>query len=113
MIEKENIGQKLKELRLSRDLKQCEVAEKIGLSRATISNIEKGRRSLTLKTLKRFCELYSVDVSYFEIEVENYDESTDLTERLKVIFQNENISQEEKEKLYRTVMRLYLQYIDE
>ena len=113
MIEKENIGLKLKDLRLSRDLKQCEVAERVGLSRATISNIEKGRRSLTLKTLKKFCELYSIDVSYFEIETINYDESTDLTERLKAIFQNEHITQEEKERLYRTVMKLYLQYIDE
>lgn len=108
MIEKENIGQKLKELRLSRDMKQFEVAEKVGLSRATISNIEKGRRSLTLNTLKKFCELYSIDVSYFEIETINYDESTDLTERLKVIFQNECITHEEKEQLYRTIMKLYL-----
>ena len=112
MIEKENIGLKLKDLRLSRDMKQFEVAEKVGLSRATISNIEKGRRSLTLNTLKKFCELYSIDVSYFEIETTNYDESTDLTERLKAIFQNEHITHEEKEQLYRTIMKLYLDCVD-
>lgn len=50
MINNKAIGRKLKELRNSRDLKQSELAELVGLSRPAISNIESGKRSLTLPT---------------------------------------------------------------
>ena len=53
MINNKTIGRKLKELRNSRGLKQSELAEMVGLSRPAISNIESGKRSLTLSTLKR------------------------------------------------------------
>lgn len=56
MINNKSIGRKLKELRNSRNLRQSELAELVGLSRPAISNIESGKRSLTLSTLKRFCE---------------------------------------------------------
>ena len=52
MINNRNIGKKLRELRMSRGWKQLDVAAKIGLSRPAISNIEAGKRSLTLSTLK-------------------------------------------------------------
>lgn len=106
-MEDTKIGTKLKELRLSRDLKQFEVAEALGLSRAAISNIEHGRRSLTLNTLKRFADFYKIDISYFEIDSQK-DEVIDLLERTRKIFENENVPQEEKEDLYVQVMKLYL-----
>ena len=53
MINNKTIGRKLKELRNSRGLRQSELAEMVGLSRPAISNIESGKRSLTLATLKR------------------------------------------------------------
>lgn len=43
----ENVGKKLKELRIARKLRQYEVAQAVGVSRAMISNLEAGRRSLT------------------------------------------------------------------
>lgn len=101
------IGEKLKDLRLARDLKQFEVAEAVDLSRATISNIESGRRSLTLKTLKRFADFYKIDISYFELE-SGKDEVVDLLERTRKIFENEDVPTDMKEELYLNVMKLYL-----
>ena len=101
------IGKKLKDLRLARSLKQSEVAEALGLSRAAISNIESGRRSLTLHTLKKFADFYKIDISYFEIDSQK-DEVIDLLERTRKIFENENVPQVDKEALYLKVMRLYL-----
>lgn len=49
MINNKTIGRKLKELRNSRDLKQSELAELVGLSRPAISNIESGKRSFWLQ----------------------------------------------------------------
>lgn len=107
MIDKQRIGRQLKELRLSRGWRQTEVAEKVGLSRSAISNIEAGKRAMTLSTLKRFCEVFNIDISYFEIETNNFDEALDLTSRLEAIF-NSTIDEEKKDEIYRQIMRIYL-----
>lgn len=104
-----NVGQKLKELRLSRDLKQCEVADALKLSRSAVSNIENGRRSLTINTLNAFANFYKVDVSTITEEYQNTtDEILDLLERSRKIFQNESISKDDKEDLYLTLMTMYM-----
>lgn len=82
-MNKIKIGKQLKELRRARGWRQLEVADRVGLSRSAISNIESGKRSLTLVTLQRFCELYNIDISYFGIETESFEESVDLIARLE------------------------------
>lgn len=109
MINNKNIGRKLRDLRLSRGWKQLEVAEKVGMSRPAISNIEAGKRSLTLSTLQRFCEVYEIDISYFGIETDNFEEIKDLVSRIDVIFNSENIDEQKKDELYRTIMKIYLE----
>lgn len=106
MINNMHIGKKLKELRLSRGWKQTDVADKVGLSRPAISNIESGKRALTLSTLQRFCEVYSIDISYFGISTDSYDEAVDLVTRIEALFND--LSDSEKDELYRTIMKLYL-----
>lgn len=108
LISKETIGKQLKELRLSRGWRQVYVAERVGLSRSQISNIESGKRALTLNTLKKFCELYQIDISYFGIETANFDEALDLTTRLETIFKSEFVPKEKKDEIYREIMRIYL-----
>lgn len=108
MIEKERIGKQLKELRLSRGWTQQYVSEYVNLSRSAISNIESGKRALTLSTLKRFCELYNIDISYFGMETESYSELQDLTTRLETLFHSE-MDEEKKDKFYLDIMRLYLE----
>nr|DAR06675.1 MAG TPA: helix-turn-helix domain protein [Caudoviricetes sp.] len=106
MINNKSIGRKLKELRNSRNLRQSELAELVGLSRPAISNIESGKRSLTLSTLKRFCEVYGIDISYFGIDTSSYDETTDLTLRIESLFHD--LPEPEKDELYLKIMKLYL-----
>lgn len=106
------IGKKLKELRLKRGMRQYEVAQHplINMSRSSISNIEKGHRSVTVKTLHNFCELYNIHISYFDdvIDVENFDEVIDLTTRLENIFNSDRVPCEKKQELYEEIMRIYL-----
>lgn len=109
MINKGNIGKKLRELRMARGWKQLDVADKVGLSRPAISNIEAGKRSLTLSTLKRFCELYEIDISYFGIETSNYNEINDLVSRIDAIFNDKELDEDKKDELYRTIMKIYLE----
>lgn len=108
-MENRHIGKKLKDLRMSRRLRQYEVADGVGVSRAMISNLESGRRSLTLDTLKSFSDYYNVSLDYFELSQFNTaDEMTDLLERTRKIFENESVPTETKEDLYLSVSELYL-----
>ena len=109
LIDKEKIGSQLKELRLSRGWRQSYVADKVGLSRSQVSNIESGKRALTLVTLKKFCEVFNIDISYFGIETENFNEAVDLTSRLEAIFKSEYVPEEKKDEIYRDIMRIYLE----
>lgn len=108
MLDKKKIGKKLKELRISRGLKQSQVSDKVGLSRATISNVEVGNRGLSIESLQKFCELYQVDISYFGIETKSYNEAVDLTERLKLIFESNDVPTATKEELYTDIMKMYI-----
>lgn len=108
-MDKEKIGKQLKELRVSRGWRQADVADKVGLSRPAVCNIESGKRAMTLSTLKKFCKVYSIDVSFFEIETDNFNEAIDLTTRIEKIFKSD-IPDEKKDDLYKQIMRLYLMY---
>ena len=108
MINKQSIGKQLKELRLSRGWRQSDLSEKVGLSRPAICNIEAGKRALTLTTLQRFCEVYSIDISYFGIETDNFNEALDLTTRIEKVFKSD-IDEEKKDELYRHIMKIYLE----
>lgn len=108
MINSKNIGRQIRDLRLARGWRQNELAEKVGLARSTMSNIESGKRSLTLNTLKTFCEVFNVDISYFGIETNNFDETRDLTSRISAIFNADDLPDAKKDELYRNIMQIYL-----
>lgn len=111
MINHKSIGRQIRELRVRRGWKQYELAEKVGMSRPAICNIEAGKRSLTLNTLKRFCEVFGIDISYFGIETDSLNESIDIISRLDALF-NSDLPVEKKEELYRKIMKIYLDSID-
>lgn len=105
-----NIGHKLKTLRMARDLNQIDVAEGVGLSRTAISNIENGRRSVTLNTLRKFASFYKVDISTItnQVEQNSKDVLIDLLERSRTIFESDKVAKQNKEQLYRQLMEIYL-----
>lgn len=101
------IGEKLKTLRRGRKLTQVELAEKMGLSRATISNYEVGRRSPHLSELRRFATFYGVSLDYFGIEAT--DESFELLARARSVLGNKDIPKSERERVYKEIMKMYLE----
>lgn len=102
----EDIGRKLKTLRKGKKLTQQDVADRLGLVRATISNYEVGRRTPHLSDLKRFAELYGVTLDYFGVSTN--DEIFEMLSRAREIFSNDKISPQAKEDLYKELMRIYL-----
>lgn len=100
------LGQKVKELRKSRDLTQQDLADKLNLSRSQISNLEQGRRSLNLAQLKLLCELFNIDIGYFGISPDA-EETISLIERAKLLFESD-IPEEKKDELHLILMQIYL-----
>lgn len=103
---KESIGNKLKTLRKSQRLTQQAVADKIGITRATISNYEINRRTPHLKDLQKLAEFYGVGLDFFGVST--VDETLELLGRAKEVFESENVSQEKKDEIYKEIMKLYL-----
>lgn len=101
-----DIGVKLQQLRKGRKLTQQELADKMGVTRATVSNYEVGRRSPHLSELKRFAEFYGVGLDYFGVAAT--DEIFDLLSRAKSVFESDSVSKATKDELHITLMKLYL-----
>lgn len=101
-----NIGSKLKALRRSQRMTQQTVADRVGISRATISNYEIGRRTPHLKDLQRMAAFYGVGLDYFGITPT--DEVLELLSRAKEVFESDIVSTEKKKELFDEIMKLYL-----
>ena len=100
------VGTKIKNLRKSRKMTQEAFADKIGISRSTLSCYETEQRTPNLKTLQQVSEAFGVGLDYFGISAT--DEAFDLLARAKEVFENENVSTDAKETLYHEFMKMYL-----
>lgn len=99
------IGKKIKALRKTRGLTQIQLADALGVERASISNYETGRRYPHLQQLEQIAKILGVSLEYFGVET---NEAHDLIARAKMVFENDSIPTEEKANVYKEVMRLYL-----
>ena len=102
-----DLGTKIKILRKRRDLTQIELAEQLGISRATVSNYETGRRAPHIHELRRISEWLGGSLDYFGSETE--DEVFDLLSRANAVFTNKELPKEEKERTYKEIMKMYLE----
>ena len=59
------IGRRLKSLRLEQNLSQEVVAAKVKISRDHLSNLENGKYPINIKTLYKLSEFFEVDLKYF------------------------------------------------
>jgi transcriptional regulator with XRE-family HTH domain len=102
-----SIGKQLKTLRKSQRMTQQSVADRVGITRATLSNYEIDRRTPDLKTLRKLAECFGVNLDYFGVAPA--DDVLDLLARAKDVFENDRISDERKRELHDELMKLYLQ----
>src|SRR5215208_547057 len=64
-MKQHRIGQKLRQVRLERGMKQTELARALGISAAYLNLLEKERRPIQLPLLARALETLGVDVAGF------------------------------------------------
>ena len=101
------LGKKVKLIRNRRGLNQDDLTEVLELSRSQISNLESGRRNLSVKQLEKLCKYFKVDMSYFLMS-ETTDSCLDLIEKAKLLFESKELTNIQKEDLFTSIMKIYL-----
>lgn len=61
----ENLGNRLKALRVAHRLTQQDVADKMGIPKSTYGNYERGERGVPLSQLNNLCSIYNVKMDDF------------------------------------------------
>ena len=102
------LHEKLKALRGYNYYTQQDIADKLGVTRATVSNFEIGRRKPEIDMLEKLAGIYNVDLNYFATKEIKANDLIAFVERAENIFNNPDISDEKKEKVYHSLMKLYL-----
>jgi transcriptional regulator with XRE-family HTH domain len=59
-----NIGERLKELRINKNLSQLEIAENIGVTRSAYCHYEMNNRNPDYETLSKLASLFDVTIDY-------------------------------------------------
>ena len=101
------LGKRIKLLRKNRDMKQQDLADVLSVSRGQISNLESGRRGLSLPQLEKLCSVFKIDMEYFGISP-TAEESVSLIERAKLLFESNEVPKEVKDNVYLSLMQIYL-----
>lgn len=97
-IDFEKIGQKLKEVRIARELTQENIASNAGINTSHVSNIETNKTKVSLSTLVRICNALNVSVDY--ILGEDLNNSSIAIDR-QILSEIQNFDNEKKEQLLR------------
>ena len=65
-----NAGDRIKEIRLTLNLTLEQFSSKVGITRAAMSNIEKGHRNVTEQMFKSICREFNVNENWLRNGIE-------------------------------------------
>ena len=97
----ESLGGKIKELRISMDLRQAQVAEALNVTPGYISNVENNRTAMSLRILIYYAKLMNITLDSLVGRVEPEYENTALDNELIGLIKH--MSDENKLKLINTI----------
>lgn len=97
----ESLGDKIKELRISMDLTQAQVAEALNVTPGYISNVENNRTAMSLRILIYYAKLMNITLDSLVGRVEPEYENTALDNELIGLIKH--MSDENKLKLINTI----------
>lgn len=102
------LHEKLKALRIRKHFTQQDIADRLGVTRSTVSNFEIGRRKPEIDVLEKLAAIYGVDLNYFATQPICANDLIELVERAENVFSNPDIAEDKKDKVYTDLMKIYL-----
>ncbi|KGJ49727.1 hypothetical protein KD33_07195 [Clostridium sp. NCR] len=101
-------GERLKQLRESEGLKQIELAEKLNLTSAALSQYEKGVREPNSEMLKKIADYFDVSIDFLlgRIDVKTFDEFPEDVKRIAEMLLN---ADESKVKILQKMLEEFLE----
>lgn len=100
---KKNLGNRIREIRISRSLTQEALAEKINLSAKSLSQIELGNNFVSAETLEELCSALEITPNVlFDFKYSDVPEDVSLDEIIKRLKNNSNLLK----TIYRIVVAL-------
>ena len=102
-----NIGEKIKQIRVARNLTQQEIADSMGVKRNTVSQWESGTRNVSADQLIQYAKIVGVTLDYFS---DNSPERTlfQTMAQLDQLFMDASVPEADKDKAYQDIMKVYL-----
>lgn len=116
----------LVKLRKELNMSQAELAEKLGVSQQTISKYERGTREPDNKTLIKLSEIFNCTTDYllgrtniqnpyipeeysdkYKVNKHDMTQYEDFITQAGIFFMNDEIAEEDKEKLFRDISELF------
>lgn len=94
-------GEKIKELRIQMGLTQNEVAKEMNVTPGYISNVEKGRTSMSLRMLVYYAKLMNISLDSLVGNIDHDYESTAIDH--DIMTELSKMSDEDKKKLLKTI----------
>jgi transcriptional regulator with XRE-family HTH domain len=85
------LNEALRLMRLFHDLSQKELAEKLGISKSFISEVESGKKKPTIELLNRYSAIFDIPTSSIMFFSENLNNSSSA-ERLKTFVSSKIIA---------------------
>lgn len=79
------IGERMRNARKRAGLTQAEVAEKMDLSINYVSDLENGKKNMSLITIASLCQCYQLSADYFLFGIEKSEKELTLEEILTYI----------------------------
>lgn len=73
------VGKRVKAMRMQKGISQSELAHRVGISQAHMSNIENGHSHITLENLFALHDILGVSMASFFVDIDN-DEKQDKSE---------------------------------
>ncbi|NCC42157.1 MAG: XRE family transcriptional regulator [Clostridia bacterium] len=97
----ENLGSRIKELRIQMDLTQAEVAQNLNVTPGYISNVENNRTAMSLRILMYYAQLMNITLDSLVGRIEPEYKKTALDNELLAIISK--MDEDEKIKLLQTL----------
>ena len=102
------LHEKLKALRKRNHFTQQDIADRLGVTRSTVSNFEIGRRTPEIDVLEKLAAIYNVDLNYFATQTICANDLIELVKKAEKVFNNPEITEDKKDRVYTDLMKIYL-----